>query len=351
MSEPGLPGEHLERILSKLSRVKRQGRGWVARCPAHEDTAPSLSIAEGRSGVLLKCWAGCPTQTIVDALGLQWSDLFFDELPRGERNERGRRPIPTRSLMIESKAAADRLMREPEVLRRAGVERGWAREALRRLEIGWDGERFTLPVTKADGSFHDVLRYDPFNGGRWKMLAGKGKSRLPWPAPERVEKPPKPWPLLIVEGEGTAITLMSCGIRAVALPGAVSRPTGDFRFPGRFRGVGWHPSWVSRFKGFRELALFSDDDESGRTLMYTVAADLEIAHVPYVQVMLELGDGRDIGDVARWAVTRDLRVSFKSVLLAAIETARADRSQLKDAGALLLAWEQHARAASSDASV
>ena len=37
-------------ILSKLQGVTRNGDGWKARCPAHDDQTPSLSITEGDDG-------------------------------------------------------------------------------------------------------------------------------------------------------------------------------------------------------------------------------------------------------------------------------------------------------------
>jgi hypothetical protein len=53
------------------------GARWKARCPAHDDRTPSLSIATGKDGrVLLRCWAGCDTLAVLRALGLDWSDLF-----------------------------------------------------------------------------------------------------------------------------------------------------------------------------------------------------------------------------------------------------------------------------------
>lgn len=54
--------------------TKALGGRWyatygVARCPAHDDRSPSLSIAEGRDGrLLLRCSAGCPFGDIRDAL-------------------------------------------------------------------------------------------------------------------------------------------------------------------------------------------------------------------------------------------------------------------------------------------
>ncbi|HVB39869.1 MAG TPA: hypothetical protein VNE83_03140 [Terriglobales bacterium] len=50
---------------------------WMARCPAHGDRKPSLSIAEGDGGrVLLHCWAGCTTAAVLKAAGLPWSDIM-----------------------------------------------------------------------------------------------------------------------------------------------------------------------------------------------------------------------------------------------------------------------------------
>jgi hypothetical protein len=57
--------------------ARPNGDGWSAKCPAHDDRTPSLSISEGAdSRILLKCHAGCGTEEIVAALGLKLSDLF-----------------------------------------------------------------------------------------------------------------------------------------------------------------------------------------------------------------------------------------------------------------------------------
>ena len=49
----------------------------LARCPAHDDKQASLSISIGEDGrILLKCFAGCDTEHVIKALGLEWNDLF-----------------------------------------------------------------------------------------------------------------------------------------------------------------------------------------------------------------------------------------------------------------------------------
>ena len=58
---------------------QQKGKGWIAKCPAHEDNAPSLRIDEGDGKVVLYCHAGCETRDVLTALGLQMTDLFDPE--------------------------------------------------------------------------------------------------------------------------------------------------------------------------------------------------------------------------------------------------------------------------------
>jgi hypothetical protein len=63
--------------------ARRTGTGrWIARCTAHPDRSPSLSIAEGRGGrVLLHCWAGCDLAAILKSAGLSIGNLFASGPP------------------------------------------------------------------------------------------------------------------------------------------------------------------------------------------------------------------------------------------------------------------------------
>ncbi len=48
---------------------RRAGSGYSACCPAHDDRKPSLSINDGEDGrVLVKCFAGCSQEAVIDAL-------------------------------------------------------------------------------------------------------------------------------------------------------------------------------------------------------------------------------------------------------------------------------------------
>lgn len=55
---------------------------WSARCPAHEDRSPSLSISEGRDGrVLVHCFGGCRPEAILKAVGLTFADVQPNSAP------------------------------------------------------------------------------------------------------------------------------------------------------------------------------------------------------------------------------------------------------------------------------
>ena len=71
------PSYTVEELLSRFDRVRRNGKRWSARCPAHTDRTPSLAIAEGDSGWLLRCWAGCTFTEITHAAGLEPSQMFY----------------------------------------------------------------------------------------------------------------------------------------------------------------------------------------------------------------------------------------------------------------------------------
>src|SRR5688572_8792169 len=48
---------------------QRVGSGWMARCPAHDDHEPSLSILAAPDGkVLVCCHAGCEQAAVIAAL-------------------------------------------------------------------------------------------------------------------------------------------------------------------------------------------------------------------------------------------------------------------------------------------
>lgn len=65
-------------VAARMPGSRKVRGGWLARCPAHGDRNPSLSVSEGREGrVLLRCRSSnCEPSNIVVATGLEMRDLF-----------------------------------------------------------------------------------------------------------------------------------------------------------------------------------------------------------------------------------------------------------------------------------
>ena len=91
-------------LLDRLERVKQTGPGrWIARCPAHEDRSPSLSVRELDDGrVLVHDFGGCAVGEVLATLGLEMKDLFPARLA-GAADTGGYAPshsrIPARDLL------------------------------------------------------------------------------------------------------------------------------------------------------------------------------------------------------------------------------------------------------------
>jgi hypothetical protein len=109
----------LDALLARLSDVQRRSHGYVARCPAHQDHRPSLSIATGQDDkILLHCWSGCTPEAVLATLGFTWRDLFSDS-----RTPAIPRPKPVSEynailddLMARERRLADRRARWRDVM-------------------------------------------------------------------------------------------------------------------------------------------------------------------------------------------------------------------------------------------
>jgi hypothetical protein len=207
----------LERVLDLLDSVTGKDGKYSARCPAHDDQEPSLSVSTGDDGkVLLCCHAGCPVEAVVEALGLTMADLFPSS--RNGRAKKGkaahknskpprRKPPPAgKSYPSVEKAlqAADRLM---------------ARDDARRTGR-WD-------YHTADGEHvASVVRYDLGAADGAKPEKTFRPISL-HPGGWYIADPPGLWPLynlrelgnnqriVVVEGEKCADALADLGVIAV----------------------------------------------------------------------------------------------------------------------------------------
>jgi hypothetical protein len=223
--------EPLERILPRLENVKKNGVGYTARCPGHDDRRNSLSIRAGDDRrVLLHCFTGCEPERIVAAVGLTMADLFVSNYGRRARRVRRRvktqgqrgegEPIPSdhtappqhAGLTVAEYAAAKKL--DPDRLRAFGLAdvSYMSRPAVRmayRDEAGNEvAVRFRLRLDKgADGD--DRFRW---KSGAKPCLYGRDRLAL---AHERGY-------IVLVEGESDCHTLWSHGEPTLGVPGAAN---------------------------------------------------------------------------------------------------------------------------------
>ena len=80
----------LDEVLARLDRVRKCGNGYVARCPAHDDRHPSLSITPRDARISVYCHSGCEFRDILDRLSISGRDLRLDdggEAPAPVRHE------------------------------------------------------------------------------------------------------------------------------------------------------------------------------------------------------------------------------------------------------------------------
>jgi len=88
--------------LAERLHAKNTGDGrWMARCPAHDDHTPSLSLRRGRAGRnLVHCFGGCPPKDIARATGLPLKELLADT-PTLQVRRRPRRSQTITGLALE----------------------------------------------------------------------------------------------------------------------------------------------------------------------------------------------------------------------------------------------------------
>lgn len=73
----------IESFLSRLNKVRSNGNGkYMAQCPCHADKTASLAINDmGDGRILINCFAGCDTYSILRSVSLDWDAVMPDKSP------------------------------------------------------------------------------------------------------------------------------------------------------------------------------------------------------------------------------------------------------------------------------
>lgn len=235
----------VERLLARLRDVKPSGGGWLARCPAHDDRRPSLSVAEGEGGRgLVKCHAGCGVDAVCAAIGLRVADLM---------PATGESPTP-------------------------GESKGKPRVVAQYDYCDEDGNLLFQAVRLAPKSFRQ-RRPDGKGGWTWSV---KGVRVIPYRLPEFLAEPARP--VVVVEGEKDCDNLARIGVLATT----------------NACGAGKWTDAHSAFLRGRRVVVLPDNDEAGRDHARRVARSLH--GVAESVRIVELPGLSDKGDASDWIV-------------------------------------------------
>lgn len=81
----------IDNVLSRFEGVKSTGKNrWICKCSAHQDKSPSLAISVEDDGrILMKCFAGCDTYSILQSAGLDWQDVFPSDYKGEKKPKKG----------------------------------------------------------------------------------------------------------------------------------------------------------------------------------------------------------------------------------------------------------------------
>ncbi len=244
MTAPDFPaGSPVNTLLARLEAVKQAGGGWIARCPAHADTRPSLKIDTGDDGrALLHCYAGCEPASIVAAIGLTMADTFARDSP----------PVrPPASYATSEQITYD--YRD-------------ASGAVVFQEVRDPPKRFWMRCPDGRGGWSKGL---------------DGVARVLWNLPELIAR--RDEPVFLTEGAKDAERLRSLGLLATTTAnGAAAR---------------WLDGYSETLKG-RDVAILADNDPAGITCAQKRAQALQ-GIASRVRIVL-LPDLPAKGDVSDW---------------------------------------------------
>jgi putative DNA primase/helicase len=289
----------LPALLVELTGVDSRGNSYPCPNRDHEQTGstPPVTIAESNDGYQVwRCHACGIGGTAIDALMLA-RDVDAGAAIAELRARAGREQQPQRPKEKQKREAplpsedqlanwVQRLVDDRRLVERLHEVRGWTRDALAELGVGYDSERQRLVFSIRDGrgTLLNVCRYTPTpKDAERKMISLGGRPRALFPAPESLEGD-EVW---IVEGEPDAVAARSLGLLAVSIPGVEFAKRLD----------------IEPLRRFQRVHVALDCDAQGRQAAAAIAQRLGDAGIEVRVLDLDPSrhDGYDLGDLVREA--------------------------------------------------
>lgn len=262
----------IDEFLGHFEGVQKRGtHQWQAKCPAHYDDNPSLSIKDAGDRILVHCHAGCEYTDILEAVGLTIEDVGG----------------------------------------RLTVEEAFAEAPPWRKEIEAE-----YRYTDEDGKYlYSKLRY-PGKVIRYGIAKGTelvpGRRNVPktlYRLPQLIKAVKKGEPVYYCEGEKDVDTMTRLGLTATTAGGAQD----------------WKREYASYFTGAR-VTILSDNDEAGKKLASRVANDLKnFAH----SIKVVNPSNKYKGDVTDYIEEGHTVEELKALIKRAPHTATAKNGKLE----------------------
>jgi 5S rRNA maturation endonuclease (ribonuclease M5) len=239
---------NIDDFISRLDKPKRTGQNqWMACCPAHNDSKPSLAVSVAEDGkILCNCMAGCKAEDVISAMGLKMSDLFQEKKQNGRNNKM-------------------KYLREHIYTDKDG-------KPIAKKKI------YMLPHGDKTASWYR------FENGTYK----KKLNNMQMPLYRLQELLKGADPVFIPEGEKDADTVALMGLTATTTPSGA--------------GSKWNPSWNEPLKD-KHVIILTDNDEPGAEHGKIVAEGLRsvaksIQIVPAADIWPDVPPKGDISDIA-----------------------------------------------------
>lgn len=255
---------HLRTVLDSVKGVRRNGAGYMAICPAHDDHNPSLSIKVGDTGkVVLRCFAGCTFEQVLSACGLTSDDLCDTRQLSTARNAPDRPTLSRKSQSPGTGANAPTAVYVYEDY-----------DGLPLYRVG----RWNKP---GGGKRFQMERYD--GSGGWLPKAGDVR-RVLYRLPEVARAIEEGRRIYVVEGEKNADDLARLGLTATTNPNGA----------GKWKTYG--DGYTEALRG-ADVVILYDNDNPGRRHRDEVARCLSgVARSVRVVDLPGVGEAEDVSD-------------------------------------------------------
>ncbi|MGW0640438.1 toprim domain-containing protein [Nocardia salmonicida] len=277
-------------LVSKVGEGKPSGAWTKYCCPSHEGDGrahrPSLAVKydQEQQRTVVRCFAGCENEQVLEAVGLEVKDMFDRRLDRaagrGRRAYRSRpqqRPVSRSDRALEAAGLPTKQPSHPDLGRQTSP---W-RQIASYPYVGADGI-VAGEVVRKEAQFEGG-RDKEFTQRRWNSSSGEmeagGFEPIPYQLPQVLETIAEGGVVYVVEGEKDVAAAASAGLTATTNAGGAMSWSAE------------HAKWLT---GASTVVIVADHDTAGYRRADRVMSSLDglVGRVRVVQA----ATGKDLHD-------------------------------------------------------